>query len=241
VAADIALYEAKQPGRDRIELYSGQGGVPLTWVQRIRRAIETGGFVLHAQPVCPLREDPSAEPMFELLVRMRDDAGARSLADPGLVERVPELIERHGAPPSHITGTGFGSFVLVKHIPVDALKIDAEFVRDLARSEADRRIVGAIVQIARDAGMRTVAEGIDDAGALAIVRELGVDYAQGYHLGPPAPAPGREVAPGVWSWRLGVGGDPPRWRGRIASSSVHGRVLAIASGPNQARRAVATP
>jgi diguanylate cyclase (GGDEF)-like protein/PAS domain S-box-containing protein len=275
VAADIALYEAKQHGRDRIELYSGQRGVTLTWVQRIRRAIETGGFVLHAQPVCPLRADPPPEPMFELLVRMRDDAGeiippgsflptaeqfglireidrwvtgqgialaaagnrvsinlsARSLADPGLAERVRELIERHGAPPSHITfeftetaaissiedaraltlalrelgcqtalddfGTGFGSFVLVKHIPVDALKIDAEFVRDLAGSEADQRIVAAIVQIAQGAGMRTVAEGIEDAGALAIVRELGVDYAQGYHLGRPACAPGQEVAPGT--------------------------------------------
>lgn len=86
-------------------------------------------------------------------------------------------------------GTGFGSFMLLKHLPVDGLKIDVEFVRSLSVSEADQRIVRAIVAIAKEAGMRTVAEGIEDAGALALVRQYGVDFAQGYHIGPPAPLP----------------------------------------------------
>jgi EAL domain-containing protein (putative c-di-GMP-specific phosphodiesterase class I) len=86
-------------------------------------------------------------------------------------------------------GTGFGTFVLLKHLPVSALKIDTEFVRGLSTSPADQRIVRAIVQIAAEAGMATVAEGVEDAGALALLREYGVDYAQGYHIAYPGPLP----------------------------------------------------
>ncbi len=84
-------------------------------------------------------------------------------------------------------GTGFGSFTYLKTLPIDYLKIDVDFVRDLARSEANQHLVRAIVGLARDFGYQTIAEGVEDAEALAILKEFGVDFAQGNYLGAPAP------------------------------------------------------
>lgn len=83
-------------------------------------------------------------------------------------------------------GTGYGTFTYLKHLPVDYLKIDIEFVRDLLRSHDDERLVQAIVRMARDLGKTTIAEGVEDATTLQRLRELGVDQAQGFHLGRPA-------------------------------------------------------
>jgi PAS domain S-box-containing protein len=84
-------------------------------------------------------------------------------------------------------GTGFGSFNYLKHLPVTHLKIDQEFVKDLASSEPGQRVVTSIVQVAQNFGMRTVGEGVEDERSLGLLLELGVDYAQGYFVGRPAP------------------------------------------------------
>jgi EAL domain-containing protein (putative c-di-GMP-specific phosphodiesterase class I) len=83
-------------------------------------------------------------------------------------------------------GTGYGTFTYLKHIPIDYLKIDIEFVRDLLSSPDDERLVRAIVAMARDLGKTTIAEGVEDAATLERLRHLGVDQAQGYHIGRPA-------------------------------------------------------
>lgn len=84
-------------------------------------------------------------------------------------------------------GTGFGGFTYLKQLPVDYLKIDIEFVRDLATNDASRHVVEAVVALAHGFKLRTVAEGVEDAVALELLREMGVDYAQGYHIARPAP------------------------------------------------------
>jgi PAS domain S-box-containing protein len=84
-------------------------------------------------------------------------------------------------------GTGYGGFTYLKRLPVDVLKIDIEFVRDLQSSEASRNVVKAIVGLARGFDLKTVAEGVEDAATLELLIDLGVDYAQGYHIGRPAP------------------------------------------------------
>ena len=84
-------------------------------------------------------------------------------------------------------GTGFGSFTYLKSLPIGFLKIDIEFVRDLESNPSNRYLVKAIVGLARDFGCRTIAEGVENARTLEIVEEFGVDYAQGFHLGRPAP------------------------------------------------------
>ncbi len=82
-------------------------------------------------------------------------------------------------------GTGFGSLTYLKHLPVRYLKIDMEFVRGIADSAADRAIVQSIVTIAKSLNMQTIGEGVEDEQTLDCLIELGVDYAQGYHLGRP--------------------------------------------------------
>jgi diguanylate cyclase (GGDEF)-like protein/PAS domain S-box-containing protein len=80
-------------------------------------------------------------------------------------------------------GTGFSSFAYLKNIPAQLLKIDMEFIRELPRSKPDQHLVAAMVTVADSLGLRTVAEGVEDAETLALVRELGIDFAQGHHLG----------------------------------------------------------
>ena len=263
VAADIALYEAKEGGRDRVATFTGQQGERLTWVGRIRRAVEADRLVLHAQPIVNLATGEMAGE--ELLVRMVDETGelvmpsaflptaerfglirdidrwvvsraleliaggrrvsvnlsARSVSDPELTSRVEQGLRRAGADPALLVfeitetaaaadmedvrafaervqrlgcglalddfGTGFGSFIYLKHLPVTELKIDMEFVRHVSHSRADRRLVESIVMIAQALGVRTVAEGVEDEATLALLRKYGVDFAQGWHLGAPAP------------------------------------------------------
>jgi diguanylate cyclase (GGDEF)-like protein/PAS domain S-box-containing protein len=84
-------------------------------------------------------------------------------------------------------GVGFSSLYYLRHLPVDYLKIDASFVRGLATDPQDRQIVRAIAELARGLGRATVAEGVEDAATLEVVRALGVDYAQGYYIGRPEP------------------------------------------------------
>jgi EAL domain-containing protein (putative c-di-GMP-specific phosphodiesterase class I) len=84
-------------------------------------------------------------------------------------------------------GTGFGTFTHVKRLPIDYLKIDIEFVRELGASSANQHVVKAIVNLAQGFGCQTVAEGVEDGETLALLRDFGVDFAQGFHLGRPAP------------------------------------------------------
>jgi EAL domain-containing protein (putative c-di-GMP-specific phosphodiesterase class I) len=84
-------------------------------------------------------------------------------------------------------GAGFGSFYYLKHLDVDYLKIDGEFVRGLVRSQIDQRMVQAMVEIAQELDLRTIAKCVETPETVALLQEYGVDFAQGYHLGRPAP------------------------------------------------------
>jgi diguanylate cyclase (GGDEF)-like protein/PAS domain S-box-containing protein len=84
-------------------------------------------------------------------------------------------------------GTGFGSFVYLKHIPARFLKIDMEFVRGLRESPVDQEVVRSIVGIARSLDKQTIAEGVEDAATLDLLRAFGVDYVQGFAIGRPGP------------------------------------------------------
>jgi diguanylate cyclase (GGDEF)-like protein/PAS domain S-box-containing protein len=84
-------------------------------------------------------------------------------------------------------GSGLSSFSYLKQLPVDYLKIDGSFVRDIAHDPIDRAIVQSIVYVARNIGKATIAECVEDAEVLALLRELDVDFGQGYHLQRPRP------------------------------------------------------
>jgi diguanylate cyclase (GGDEF)-like protein/PAS domain S-box-containing protein len=80
-------------------------------------------------------------------------------------------------------GSGLSSFAYLKALPVDYLKIDGMFIRDIKSNAISCALVKAINEVGHVMGMRTVAEYVEDEETLRLVRELGVDYAQGYAVG----------------------------------------------------------
>jgi PAS domain S-box-containing protein len=234
----------------------------LSWVGRIRDALDEDRMVLYSQPIVALGGGQGSE---ELLLRMVDRAGAiilpgsflpvaekygliaeidrwvtiqatrlaatgrrveanLSAASIGTLDLLPLLarqLDDTGADPANLIfeitettlmadidagtafalgvadlgcrlalddfGTGFGSFTYLKKLPMNYLKIDIEFIRDLATNPANLHVVRAIVGLARAFGLETIAEGVQDEATMTLLRHEGVDFAQGFHLGRPAP------------------------------------------------------
>lgn len=136
-----------------------------------------------AHPRAQLREygvDPS-----RLVVEVTETAAvsdvvaARTFAEPLRAMGVEFALDDFGA--------GYGSFYYLKHLSFDTIKIDGEFVKGAHESAVDRAILRSVIGIARALGKQTVAEFVTDEGALSVVRELGVDFAQGYLIGEAVP------------------------------------------------------
>jgi PAS domain S-box-containing protein len=237
----------------------------LSWVGRIRDALEEDRLVLHAQPIVDLRTGEVAQ--HELLVRMQDRRGmgrlvspdnflpaaekygligeidiwvirqaarlagrghrvelnlsAASLADPEIFATIANAFHHAGADPAQVVfeltettlmrneqlarafaqrlsrlgfqlalddfGMGYGGFNYLTLLPISHIKIDRSFVTNLPANEPHQHILQAIVSLARAFNKKTVAEGVETEQALEIVSAMGIDYAQGYHLGRPAP------------------------------------------------------
>ncbi len=236
----------------------------LTWVGRIRDAIDEHRLVLYTQPIVPLA---GGAPREELLLRMIRRSGeiiqpgsfmpvaekyglsreidlwvieqgiqvaagrpggvvhvnlsASSIGNLDLLPAIGKLLGESQLDPSKLVveitetslidnadageafirgleslglaialddfGTGFGSLTSLARLPVRVLKIDIEFIRNLASSEANQHLVRAIVLLAKGFKQLTVAEGVEDAETLELLREYDVDFAQGFHIGRPAP------------------------------------------------------
>ncbi|MCC5797016.1 MAG: ammonium transporter [Methylophaga sp.] len=84
-------------------------------------------------------------------------------------------------------GSGLSSFGYLKQLPVDYLKIDGFFIQDLAKNRIDQAMVASINNIGHIMGLKTIAEFVEDAATLDILRQIGVDYVQGYYLSRPEP------------------------------------------------------
>ncbi|WP_163577792.1 putative bifunctional diguanylate cyclase/phosphodiesterase [Halomonas faecis] len=84
-------------------------------------------------------------------------------------------------------GSGFSSFRYLKQFPIDVIKIEGEFIRNMITDDKYMAFVKSIVTLARSLGVSTIAEFIEDEAVFEAVRELGIDYGQGYYLGRPAP------------------------------------------------------
>lgn len=97
-------------------------------------------------------------------------------------------------------GTGFSSFAYLKHLPVDSIKIDGVFIRDLPHDPENQLFVRAIVAVARGLHKTTIAECVEDETSLKILASLGVDYVQGFYLQAPRAEPSAiDPAPGAAS------------------------------------------
>ncbi|MEJ2509619.1 MAG: EAL domain-containing protein [Gammaproteobacteria bacterium] len=84
-------------------------------------------------------------------------------------------------------GSGLSSFGYLKNLAIDCVKIDGSFVKNIAHDPLDRAMVSSINELGHLMGIDTIAEFVDNQGVLDVLTEIGVDYAQGYHLGRPLP------------------------------------------------------
>ena len=84
-------------------------------------------------------------------------------------------------------GAGFSSFAYLKQLAVDYVKIDGQFVVNLCEDRADQAIIAAMCQLGKQMAFQTIAEFVETEAIVVKLRELGVDYAQGYAIGKPRP------------------------------------------------------
>ena len=84
-------------------------------------------------------------------------------------------------------GSGYSSLNMLSAMPIDVLKIDMKFIRNIETNETDRRLVSLVLDIARDLRTTVVAEGVETAGQLALLKQMGCDLVQGYYFSRPLP------------------------------------------------------
>ncbi len=108
-------------------------------------------------------------------------------------------------------GTGYSSFSYLKHLPLDALKIDRSFVRELTTSPEDAAITTAIIAMAHALGLKVVGEGIETDAQRQVLLEQGCDEMQGYLFSHPMPP--EQLAP-----ILATKPSPPRQTRRLRTA-----------------------
>jgi EAL domain-containing protein (putative c-di-GMP-specific phosphodiesterase class I) len=84
-------------------------------------------------------------------------------------------------------GTGFSTFNYLKQVPADTIKVDGSFIQNLEKDPVNQALVRSIHEIARVLGKKTVAEFVENEASFNLVKNLGIDYAQGYYIGRPVP------------------------------------------------------
>jgi len=120
---------------------------------------------------------------------------SESFPDTDLLGRIFDTYRTQGARMAlDDLGAGYTSLSYLMTLKPDLVKLDRDLIRDLTRQDPRAQLVASLLGFARDCGIRTVAEGIETAEELQLLRELGADLAQGFFLGKPAPQP-QEPAP----------------------------------------------
>ncbi|VXB44880.1 conserved hypothetical protein [Luteimonas sp. 9C] len=143
-------------------------------------ALQVPGFVDQVLDLLRLWNVPGDALVFEITesALMRD------------VERCSHLLAQLRAGGVRIAiddfGTGYSSLAYLRQLPVDAIKIDRSFIRDMVGDLRARRIVGTMIELAHDLDLVVVAEGIEDEATLALLQDAGCDAVQGYLIGRPA-------------------------------------------------------
>jgi EAL domain-containing protein (putative c-di-GMP-specific phosphodiesterase class I) len=111
-------------------------------------------------------------------------------------------------------GTGYSSLRYLKELPVDEVKVDQSFVRNMAVDAQDSRVVRSVIDLGHDLGMRVVAEGVETQSTLDLLASWGCDLAQGYYFSRPLSAPDLTAWMAVAKNAIDLGFDGPLpWNG----------------------------
>ncbi|GAB3712129.1 putative bifunctional diguanylate cyclase/phosphodiesterase [Mariniluteicoccus flavus] len=155
------------------------------------------GFVLAANVSGPSVSSPDFESLLSDLLDARPPAPGQFVleltetmvvADMDQARALATCLLRRGVDIAlDDFGSGAASFYYLKQLPFSHIKIDGQFITDIVSSPADRAIVRSLVGVARELDKTTLAEHIVDRAALEVVRDLGVDFGQGYGIGRPVP------------------------------------------------------
>ena len=122
-------------------------------------------------------------PADRIIFEITEQVAISSFSD--AVPQIKALVDRGCEFAVDDFGTGYSSLSYLKRLPVKYIKIDGVFICKLVESEVDQTIVKAIVDIARIMGKETIAEFVGDEATAELIRRIGIDYAQGYHIGKP--------------------------------------------------------
>jgi Amt family ammonium transporter len=150
-------------------------------------AVNVSGTSLNEQSFVDLALSVLSDPTIAgaLCFEITETAAVTNLADAILFMR--ELKTRGCKFALDDFGTGLSSFMYLKTLPVDYLKIDGQFIAQIATDPVDRSMVEAISKVGRALGIATVAECVETAVVLEELKRIGVDFAQGYFIARPAP------------------------------------------------------
>jgi diguanylate cyclase (GGDEF)-like protein/PAS domain S-box-containing protein len=172
VLADALHYQARLQTRGRVVTFS---------INLSAHAFNDPELLPHLKR---LLEETQVDPQ-RVILEMTETAAVGDLA---AARRLIESIRALGC---HFAlddfGTGFSSFFYMRELPMEFIKIDGSFIRGLAASPDDQALVRAMSQIAKDFGKKTVAEQVENEETMSLLRLYGIDYAQGYLTGRPAP------------------------------------------------------
>ena len=160
---------------------AASGYTGLLFINLSPRALVLNEFLAHARDLVRRHGIPPASVVFELTERDT----VRNLA---VLEKFVSELKHDGFQFAvDDFGSGFASFHYLKRLPIDYVKIEGEFVANMVHDRRDHAFVKSMATLARELGIQTVAEFIEDEAVLEAVREVGIPYAQGFHLGHPAP------------------------------------------------------
>jgi diguanylate cyclase (GGDEF)-like protein len=166
----------------------------LEWIEKHQASLTNTRFICVNLSGGSLNDEQFMEDVFALFARFRhivpylclEITESVALHDLGNTQRfIARVHEMGGKIALDDFGAGYTSFKYLKDLSADALKIDGEFIRTMCAHPADIAIVEAIVALARNLGMRSVAEWVEDVGTLRALKEIGVDYVQGYLIAKP--------------------------------------------------------
>lgn len=152
----------------------------------LRYSINLSGQTLNHPQVCDLVQEKLRETGLDPAALIFEVTETVAIADIVVAQAFLSRLRQLGCSTAlDDFGSGMSSFAYLRDLPVDFVKIDGRFVRNLAGSEVDQAMVKAMSDIVHALGKRTIAEFVEDEASFRLLAEFGVDYGQGYHLGRP--------------------------------------------------------